>query len=89
MSRGRRLNRIYVPAPDDLERQEVAPRVVEAGTAAEALARGLAICRTQVAAIDLRHAGATQLLGGWPGAIGVKVLHPGIAHHGDDRRVRA
>jgi hypothetical protein len=53
MSRGRRLNRIYVPAPDDLERQDVAPRVVEAGTAAEARARGLATSRAQVAAIDM------------------------------------
>jgi conjugative relaxase-like TrwC/TraI family protein len=52
MSRGRRANRLYVPAPDDLERREMAPRSAGLETADESLARTLATSAAKLAAID-------------------------------------
>jgi hypothetical protein len=53
MSRGRRANRLYVIAPDDLERQEIAPGGRDLPTAYESLARGLSSSRAQTVALDI------------------------------------
>lgn len=52
MSRGRQTNRLYVLAPDDLDRREVAPRAHGLETASESLVRGLTTSRAQIPAID-------------------------------------
>lgn len=52
MSRGRHGNKLYVVAPEDLERREIAPREQEVPTALESLVRGMTTSRAQTAAID-------------------------------------
>jgi hypothetical protein len=54
MSRGRCENRLYVVAPDDLERQEIAPADRGIPTARDSLAHGLATSRAQTIALDTR-----------------------------------
>jgi len=52
MSRGRHENRLYVVAPDDLERQEVAPRDRNLLTARDSLVRGLSTSCAHTIALD-------------------------------------
>jgi len=52
MSRGRHGNRLYVMAPDDPDRSEIAPREQDPSTALASLVRGMTTSRAQTAAID-------------------------------------
>ena len=58
-------NRLYVVAPDDLERQELAPADRNLPTAREALLRGLSTSRAHTVALDTwpRPRGARRVIG--------------------------
>ena len=52
LSRGRRSNRLYVMAPEDLEREEIAPLARNAPTARAVALAGLEATRAQTLALD-------------------------------------